>query len=263
MKPRFFFALLLLAVLVLAGTACERQLPGPAVQRATTTPRPGLNLEFVTQTAAAAELIPPSATPTELAPLITQAPEVTEVAPEATQPPATQPPAAATEAPQAAAQPAQPAQETVTPTETSEVPVTWELRSGEYPWCLARRYDVNPAQLLAANGFGYGGPYYGFGGFYGYNNWNWRYGVGGYSRYQAPSPIVYAGMVFYIPQDAAPFPGPHALVDHPTTFTVDYYFNTIYKIACFFGDVDPLAIASANGLSAPYFVRVGQELAIP
>jgi LysM repeat protein len=39
--------------------------------------------------------------------------------------------------------------------------------------------------------------------------------------------------------------------------------DTIYTIACAFGDVDPNAIIVVNGLESPYTLTPGQVLQIP
>jgi hypothetical protein len=39
--------------------------------------------------------------------------------------------------------------------------------------------------------------------------------------------------------------------------------QSIYEIACLFGDADPNAIIVANNLSAPYSISAGQVLEIP
>jgi hypothetical protein len=58
------------------------------------------------------------------------------------------------------------------------------------------------------------------------------------------------------------FPGPRALLSHPTTYTVGGG-ETIYSIACYYGDVDPMAIAAVNALSSPYTLSPGTTIRIP
>ena len=105
------------------------------------------------------------------------------------------------------------------------------LREGEYPYCIARRYNVDPDALLKASGL------------------------------TSPD-VYYAGLKLVIPQ-SGPFPGQRWLKAHPTTYTVQSGSETVYSIACQFGDVDPNAIASANGISASAKLTVGQNLQIP
>jgi hypothetical protein len=50
---------------------------------------------------------------------------------------------------------------------------------------------------------------------------------------------------------------------HPTTYTVSTSNQTMYTIACEFGDVDLLAIAQANHISVDSTLSVGQQLEIP
>lgn len=41
---------------------------------------------------------------------------------------------------------------TTSATDMASIPVTYILHSGEYPYCIARRFDVDPTELLQANG---------------------------------------------------------------------------------------------------------------
>jgi hypothetical protein len=110
-------------------------------------------------------------------------------------------------------------------------PSYYTLQSGEYPYCVARRFDVNPKELLAINNL--------------------------------PSGVIYApGMVLTIPQSGRPFPPPRALRSHPTSYTVPEYQMTVYKIACLFGDVDPILIMQYNRLTSP-ILNLGMTLQIP
>lgn len=106
------------------------------------------------------------------------------------------------------------------------------LREGEYPYCIARRYNVDPEALLKASGL------------------------------TSPD-IYYAGLRLIIPQ-SGPFPGTRSLKPHPASYTVASGNETVYSIACAFGDVDPNAIVSANsGITAASKLTVGQVLQIP
>lgn len=111
-------------------------------------------------------------------------------------------------------------------------PATYTLHQGEFPYCLARRFNVNPDQLLAANGLSQNQSYF------------------------AP------GTVITIPQSAGAFPGTRALKTHPASYVVGAG-DTIYSIACEFGDVDPMAIVSANNLSGSYALTAGTTIQIP
>jgi len=117
------------------------------------------------------------------------------------------------------------------PTVTPGIPTTYTLQRGEFPFCIARRFNVNQTELLALNGL----------------TLNSRPDV---------------GFTLKIPQTGNHFVSPRALKSHPTTYTVKAG-DTIYSIACAFGDVSPDMIALVNGLSAPYNLSVGQVLQIP
>ena len=69
--------------------------------------------------------------------------------------------------------------------------------------------------------------------------------------------------VVRIPQTGSLFPGERALRTHPATYTVASANETLYEIACLFGDVDPSAIALANGLPIDATLIPGQQLSIP
>jgi LysM repeat protein len=70
------------------------------------------------------------------------------------------------------------------------------------------------------------------------------------------------GDVLKIPQNAAAFPGDRALKAHPAQYTVGAG-DTIYSIACAYGDVSPEMIVAANALAAPYTLTSGSVLQIP
>lgn len=116
------------------------------------------------------------------------------------------------------------------PTATPGKPTSYTLQGGEHPYCIARRFDVNPVTMLSQSG------------------------LSGNS--------FSAGTVLRIPQSDGGFPGARALINHPDTYTVRQG-DSIYSIACAYGDVDPNDIIAANGLQAPYRLTVGQSLHIP
>jgi hypothetical protein len=60
-----------------------------------------------------------------------------------------------------------------------------------------------------------------------------------------------------------PFPDFEPLPDDLEVAVILKTGDNIYIIACYYGDVDPLAIAAANGLSAPYTLTPGAVLSIP
>jgi LysM repeat protein len=154
------------------------------------------------------------------------------------QAPVTETPAGAAEAtPAAPEQPAEATPEPQAPTNTPApippltVPDSYRLRGGEFPFCIARRFNVDPGELLSLNGLG-------------------------------PNSASVAGMTLQIPKTGNPFPGERALRAHPTTYNVRAG-DTVNSIACLFGDVDPNAILAVNGLGEGQELQSGQTLQIP
>jgi LysM repeat protein len=124
-----------------------------------------------------------------------------------------------------------PAAANVTPIPAGVKPSTYTLREGEFPYCIARRYNVDPDALIQASGL-------------------------------TNPDIYYAGLTLTIPQGGA-FPGSRALVNHPTTYTVVSTGETVYSIACKFGDVDPQSIINSNPNIGSGSLNAGQTLNIP
>lgn len=117
------------------------------------------------------------------------------------------------------------------PTPTPGLPRSYTLRSGEFAYCIARRFDINPYQLLSYNGLPTGA-------------------------------VLRGGTVLNIPPDPDPFPGRRALMAHPEVYTVQQG-DTVYTVACKYGDADPWAIAYANQLTEPYVLVPGMMIYIP
>lgn len=111
-------------------------------------------------------------------------------------------------------------------------PATYAVHKGEYPYCIARRFNVDPNELLALNGL-------------------------------LRSQTVYVGTVLHLPQTGNPFPGERIIQAHPATYVVSAPSETMYTIACAFGDLDPTAIAQANNLAVDSRLSIGQQLNIP
>jgi len=110
-------------------------------------------------------------------------------------------------------------------------PASYTLMDGEFPFCIARRFNVDPNDLLQMSGLSDG--------------------------------VMYpAGTVLQIPQTGS-FPGDRALRQHPTTYTVTSSDETFYSIACLFGDVHPSQIAQANGIALGTPLTLGQAIKIP
>jgi LysM repeat protein len=114
-------------------------------------------------------------------------------------------------------------------------PTTYTLKPGEFPYCIARRYNVDPDELLRLSGL---------------------------SSAQANS--LSSGTVLTLPQSGT-FPGDRSWHDHPATFTVGvtYNTNTVYGVACYYGDIEPSTIASNNNISFDATLTAGQTLNIP
>ncbi len=113
------------------------------------------------------------------------------------------------------------------------VPSSYTLQKGEWPYCIARRFDVNPNDLLDLN-----------------------------NLTAAQSTMLMPGLVLSIPQTGNHFPPPRAWHTHPSTWTVDPG-DTFNSIACYYGDLTPQAIATANNLTLSSNLSVGQTLTIP
>ena len=126
---------------------------------------------------------------------------------------------------------------TSTPAPSGPRPPTYTLQRDEFPFCIARRLNVDPSDLLQA------------------------------SNLSSPD-IYYAGLVLTIPQNSV-WPvedlGPRALRTHPTSYSVTGNADTtVHGVACKFGDVTPESIVGANsGLSLGSTLSVGQSLNIP
>jgi LysM repeat protein len=123
---------------------------------------------------------------------------------------------------------------TSAPVNTGSRPASYTLQGEEFPYCIARRYNLDPDSLLAQNQLSSG-------------------------------TVFYAGVVLNLSNVTSPFPGVRALRPHPATYTVTGNADlTMYGVACKFGDLEPSAIVSANsGLSLGSTLTVGQTLNIP
>ncbi len=122
----------------------------------------------------------------------------------------------------------------VVPTIPGGVPASYTLQEGEFPYCIARRYNLDPNQLLSMNGIVDGN-------------------------------MFVPGFTLQLPQNSSwPAGVNRALNPHPTTYTVTGNGDTtIYGVACQFGDVFPQQIAQANNLSLDATLTIGQQLSIP
>lgn len=110
-------------------------------------------------------------------------------------------------------------------------PAEYTLHEGEFVYCIARRFNLDPADLLSLNGLN-------------------------------ENSVLSPGETLKIPQTGTWSGGGRVRNPHPTTHTVTSG-ETIYSIACYYGDVSPEAIIAANRLEQPYSLTVGQILNIP
>ncbi len=123
----------------------------------------------------------------------------------------------------------EPTEQVAVPTVTR--PAEYTLQEGEFPYCIARRFDLNPADLISVNGL-------------------------------VEGQIVSPGTTLQIPQTGSWTGEGRVRNPHPDTYTVSAG-ETIYSIACYYGDVSPEAIIAVNHLEEPYTLTAGQKLDIP
>ncbi len=123
----------------------------------------------------------------------------------------------------------EPTENIVIPTVTR--PATYTLHEGEFPYCIARRFNLDPADLISINGL-------------------------------TANELVSPGTILQIPQTGTWTGEGRVRNAHPDTYTVSAG-ESIYSIACYYGDVSPEAIIAANHLEEPYKLTAGQTLNIP
>ena len=104
-------------------------------------------------------------------------------------------------------------------------------QGGETIYCLARRFNVDPGDMLAINNL-YAGS------------------------------MLSIGDVLEIPQSGAWPTDDRSLLAHPDTWNVSPG-ETVYGIACAYGDVWPEQIIQVNGLKEPYDLTGISTLQIP
>ncbi len=110
-------------------------------------------------------------------------------------------------------------------------PQSWAVQGGETVYCLSRRFDVDPGDMLSINNL-YAGS------------------------------MLNIGDVLLIPQTGSWPGGDRQILEHPDTWTVTAG-ETVYEIACAYGDVWPEHIIQANGLTEPYDLSGIETLQIP
>jgi LysM repeat protein len=222
--PKIILVVALLVAVLLSGCSLS------ASKRPAGDPTATSELKFMTETPGGEGLADDIAKQTQAAQqpaVVTETPvpaaeEPVQPAPEATQAPAQE---------QQQEQQQQQQQAVSVPTLTR--PSTYTLQKGEFPYCIARRYDLDISSLLSANGL----------------STNSKPGVG--TVLKIPSSGSWNESTY----------GKRALRAH-TDFKVGAG-DTIYSIACYFGDVSPEAIIAVNGLSGPGDISAGMTLKIP
>ena len=112
-------------------------------------------------------------------------------------------------------------------------PSTYTLQKGEWPICIARRYGVDIGALLSINGL----------------NMNSKPGVG-------TTLTIPAGSTWNSTY------GSRTLKAHPTSYTVGAG-DSVYSIACNFGDVAPESILAVNNLASASDLKAGSTISIP
>ncbi len=117
------------------------------------------------------------------------------------------------------------------PSATPGRPSTYTIQAGDTFYCIARRYNLNVADFLSLNGLG-------------------------------TSSLAQIGQVVKIPQSGTWNSGDRALKAHPAEYTVAAG-DTLNRIACRYGDVDPSAILAANGFSSANDIKAGITINIP
>jgi hypothetical protein len=241
MSKNFFLVMVIAICLALVLGACTRSATSPT----TAVPKPTAEVpfpvttkvtNFATQTAIAAAPKGPTS-PAQTAQPAQPPAAGPAVATATKQPAAPVVVPTATNAPQPQAQPQvqpqpQPQEEPVS-IPTLARPSSYTLQRGEFPFCIARRFDVDAGTLLSINGLGI-----------------------------ASRPGT--GMVLRIPQSGSwnSAHGSRALRGHPDTYVVQGS-DSVYSIACLYGDVSPEGILAANRLSNPGDLRSGMSLQIP
>ncbi len=110
-------------------------------------------------------------------------------------------------------------------------PDSYTLHEGEFIYCIARRFNIHPEDMEV------------------------------YNSYESGT-LLYPGDTLQIPSGSRDWVGDRALQYHPSNYTV-IYGDTLYSIACLYGDVDPRAIAAANDVDIDQVLTPGTVLQIP
>lgn len=119
------------------------------------------------------------------------------------------------------------------PTPVITTPKTYTLQKGEWPICIARRYSLDIGVLFSQNGL---------------------------NMTSKPS----AGTTLTLPTGSSwnSVYGNRSLKAHPTSYTVAAG-ESVYSIACTYGDVAPESILAVNGLANASDLASGSTIHIP
>ncbi len=121
------------------------------------------------------------------------------------------------------------------PASTVGKPASYTLKKGEFPYCIARRFNVDPDELLTLNNLS-----------------------------SAQAQCLQPGLTLSIPQSGATFPSTRALNAHPVSNYSVPQNTTVYGVACHFGDVDPATILNSNSnITNADNIAAGTILSIP
>jgi LysM repeat protein len=227
MSKKIFTYLLIAVLLGVILSACER----PASTAPDTTPTSNVPFPVTAPTTSLGALATQTAVaknPLPATPTGQPGVKPTAVVPDVTLVPVTPQPSAATQPVVATALP-----EVVIPTATPGRPASYTIQQGDHYICIARRYNVSLSDFFSLNGL-------------------------------SMSSQAVVGVSVKIPQSGSwsSATGNRTLKAHPDTYTVQFG-DTINKIACDYGDVDPNNIILANSLNSPYTLTTGQTLRIP
>ncbi len=226
MKSRFLILAMVAVLASLLIASCERPAPLPPTVATATSEIPfPLPNNSTLDTSQIGTMTAVAKTPpvVTIAPTQGQGGQVTENTPVPPQPTEPPPPAPA------ATNTSRPVIQV--PSATPGRPSTYTIEAGDTFYCIARRFNLDVSDFLSLNGLG-------------------------------SNSLAQIGQVVKIPQSGTWDSGERALKDHPATYTV-VAGDTLNRIACRFGDVDPSAILVANGMSSANDIKAGLTINIP
>jgi LysM repeat protein len=230
MNKKYYLFVIAAILLGLIFSGCTRSASSTSAGMITATME--LPFEFQTPGALSTEMFAQTAAAAQGTPNVPKGPEGEDLTPNAGGGgPTALPLPGDTAAPPVLVTQAPPAQPAVEWNPTQGIPSSYTVNKGESAYCLARRFNVNPSALLSDNGLG-------------------------------PNSLLSPGTTLNIPSSGGSWPGERSLKSHPAQYTVSSG-DTVYSIACGFGDADPNGIIAVNSLSAPYDLTPGQVLQIP